>query len=312
MNTLPTLAPKSMGEAIEFSKMISSSGMVPAAYKGKPQDILVAIQWGYEVGLQPMQALQNIAVINGKPSVYGDAAIALVKADPRCRGVKETIEGEGEKMVARCVVRRAYGDEIEETEATFSVDDAKRAKLWGQQGPWSQYPKRMLAMRARGFAIRDAFPDAMKGMITAEEAQDYPTKAPRDVTPAPEPLPQPEPEPDIEPHVEDAETIEDPIQEAIDAANEPYTLVDHEGKEIARFEMHDEAIAKLVERMKLYAKTTVDRNRQPVDPVKRGQLIMDLVRANKQIVQDMGEAHKDRFSQIREKIFEMLQAEVDG
>jgi hypothetical protein len=167
-------------------------------------------------------------------------------------------------------------------------------------------------MRARGFAIRDAFPDAMKGMITAEEAQDYPTKAPRDVTPAPEPLPQPKPEPDIEPHVEDAETIEDPIQEAIDAANEPYTLVDHEGKEIAQFEMHDEAIAKLVERMKLYAKTTVDRNRQPVTPLKRGELIMGLIRANKGIVADMGEAHKERFNAIREKIFEMLQAEVDG
>jgi len=310
MTTLPTLAPKSMGEAIEFSKMISSSGMVPAAYKGKPQDILVAIQWGYEVGLQPMQALQNIAVINGKPSVYGDAAIALVKADPRCRGVKETIEGEGEKMVARCVVRRAYGDEIEETEATFSVDDAKRAKLWGKQGPWSQYPKRMLAMRARGFAIRDAFPDAMKGMITAEEAQDYPTKAPRDVTPAPEPLPEPEPK--IEAEIQDAETIEDPIQDAIDAANEPYILVDHEGKEIAQYEMHDEAIAKLVERMKLYAKTTVDRAKQPVTPLKRGELIMGLIKANKGIVADMGEAHKERFMAIREKIFEMLQAEVDA
>lgn len=307
MTNFSTLAPKSIGEAIDFSKMISSSGMVPAAYKGKPQDILVAIQWGYEVGLQPMQALQNIAVINGKPSVYGDAAIALVKADPRCRGVKETIEGEGEKMVARCVVRRAYGDEIEETEATFSVDDAKRAKLWGKQGPWSQYPKRMLAMRARGFAIRDAFPDAMKGMITAEEAQDYPTKAPRDVTPKPEPLPEPEPE--IQ--VEEAETIEDPIQDAIDAANMPYSLCDHEGNELAQYELHDEAIAKLVERMKLYAKTTVDRNRQPVDPVKRGQLIMDLIRANLQIVADMGDAHKERFAAIREKIFEMLQAEVD-
>lgn len=310
MTTLPTLAPKSMGEAIEFSKMISSSGMVPAAYKGKPQDILVAIQWGYEVGLQPMQALQNIAVINGKPSVYGDAAIALVKADPRCRGVKETIEGEGDNMVARCVVRRAYGDEIEETEATFSVDDAKRAKLWGKQGPWSQYPKRMLAMRARGFAIRDAFPDAMKGMITAEEAQDYPTKAPRDVTPAPEPLPEPEPE--IEAEIQDAETIEDPIQDAIDAANEPYTLFDHEGNELAQFEMHDEAIAKLVERMKLYAKTTVDRAKQPVTPLKRGELIMGLIKANKGIVADMGEAHKERFMAIREKIFEMLQAEVNA
>ena len=311
MTNLPTLAPKSMGEAIEFSKMISSSGMVPAAYKNKPQDILVAIQWGYEVGLQPMQALQNIAVINGKPSVYGDAAIALVKADPRCRGVKETIEGEGEKMVARCVVRRAYGEEIEETEATFSVDDAKRAKLWGKQGPWSQYPKRMLAMRARGFAIRDAFPDAMKGMITAEEAQDYPTKAPRDVTPAPDPAPEPE----IEQQIEDAETIEDPIQDAIDAAKEetqePYILCDHEGKELERFEMHDEAIAKLVERMKLYAKTTTDRNRMPVTPLRRGELIMLLINANKRVMADMGDAHRERFMAIREKIFEMLQEEVN-
>lgn len=310
MNTLPTLAPKSMGEAIEFSKMISSSGMVPAAYKGKPQDILVAIQWGYEVGLQPMQALQNIAVINGKPSVYGDAAIALVKADPRCRGVKETIEGDGDNMIARCVVRRAYGDEIEETEATFSVEDAKRAKLWGKQGPWQQYPKRMLAMRARGFAIRDAFPDAMKGMITAEEAQDYPTKAPRDVTPAPEPLPGPE----IEQPVEDAETIDDPIQDAIDAhaeaSREAYVLVDHAGAAIAQFGMHDEAIAKLVERMKLYAKTTVDRNGGPVSPARRGELIVDLIQANAHILNDMGEAHRERFTAIRAKIFEMLQAEV--
>lgn len=310
MNTLPTLAPKSMGEAIEFSKMISSSGMVPAAYKGKPQDILVAIQWGYEVGLQPMQALQNIAVINGKPSVYGDAAIALVKADPRCRGVKETIEGDGDNMIARCVVRRAYGDEIEETEATFSVEDAKRAKLWGKQGPWQQYPKRMLAMRARGFAIRDAFPDAMKGMITAEEAQDYPTKAPRDVTPAPEPLPGPE----IEQPVEDAETIEDPIQDAIDAhaeaSREAYVLVDHAGAAIAQFWMHDEAIAKLVERMKLYAKTTVDRTGGPVSPARRGELIVDLIQANAHILNDMGEAHRERFNAIRAKIFEMLQAEV--
>ena len=310
MNTLPTLAPKSMGEAIEFSKMISSSGMVPAAYKGKPQDILVAIQWGYEVGLQPMQALQNIAVINGKPSVYGDAAIALVKADPRCRGVKETIEGDGDNMIARCVVRRAYGDEIEETEATFSVEDAKRAKLWGKQGPWQQYPKRMLSMRARGFAIRDAFPDAMKGMITAEEAQDYPTKAPRDVTPAPEPLPGPE----IEQPVEDAETIDDPIQDAIDAhaeaSREAYVLVDHAGAAIAQFGMHDEAIAKLVERMKLYAKTTVDRNGGPVSPARRGELIVDLIQANAHILNDMGEAHRERFTAIRAKIFEMLQAEV--
>lgn len=173
--SLPTLAPQNMSEAMEFSKMIASSGLVPQQYKNKPQDVLVAVQWGYELGLQPLQALQNIAVINGKPSVYGDAALALVKNDSRCAGVSETIKGEGDQRVAHCLVKRRYGDEIEETERTFSVDDAKRAGLWGRKGPWTQYAERMLMMRARGFALRDAFPDALKGVITAEEAQDYPS-----------------------------------------------------------------------------------------------------------------------------------------
>ena len=154
MNKLPTLAPQTMGEAMEFSKMVASSGMVPNNYKGKPQDVLVAVQWGYELGLQPLQALQNIAVINGKPSVYGDAALALVKNDPRCAGVSEWVEGEGDNKIAYCKVKRRYHDQIEETVKTFSVADAKRARLWGKVGPWTQYPDRMLTMRARGFALR--------------------------------------------------------------------------------------------------------------------------------------------------------------
>lgn len=173
--SLPTLAPQNMQEAMEFSKMLASSGLVPQQYRNKPQDVLVAVQWGYEVGLPPLQALQNIAVINGKPSVYGDAALALVKNDSRCAGVSETIKGEGDQRVAHCLVKRKYGNDIEETERTFSVDDAKRAGLWGRKGPWTQYADRMLMMRARGFALRDAFPDALKGVITAEEAQDYPS-----------------------------------------------------------------------------------------------------------------------------------------
>ena len=108
MNKLPTLAPQTMAEAMDFSKMISHSEMVPKQYQGKPQDVLVAIQWGYELGLQPLQALQNIAVINGKPSVYGDAALALVKNDPRCAGVSETVTGEGLKTHIRNNCGTAY------------------------------------------------------------------------------------------------------------------------------------------------------------------------------------------------------------
>ena len=178
-NTNRGFAPTTLAEAVQFSEMLASSSMVPRAYQGKPQDVLVCVQWGYEMGLAPMQALQNIAVINGKPSVYGDAAMALVQASAVCEDVEEYFEEEGTvNPVAVCVAKRKGRKPVT---AKFSVEDAKRAGLWGKQGPWSAYPKRMMQMRARGFALRDAFPDVLKGMITAEEAQDYPEEAkPRD------------------------------------------------------------------------------------------------------------------------------------
>ena len=203
-------APATLTEAMQFSEHLASSSMVPKAYQGKPADILVCVQWGYEIGLAPMQALQNIAVINGKPSVYGDAALALVQASPLCEGIDEHIDGEGTaNPVAVCIARRKGRMPVV---CKFSVEDAKRAGLWGKQGPWVAYPKRMLQMRARGFALRDAFPDVLKGLITAEEAQDYPDDEPRkmrDITPAkpanpldaiapPAPLPPVEVEPVVQ------------------------------------------------------------------------------------------------------------------
>lgn len=202
LTTTKGFAPATMGEAMEFSKMLAESSMVPRAYQGKPQDIMVCVQWGYELGLAPMQALQNIAVINGKPSVYGDAMAALVQASPVCEGIEETLENEGSpNPVAVCIAKRKNRTPVI---AKFSVEDAKRAGLWGKQGPWTAYPKRMLQMRARGFALRDAFPDVLKGLISAEEAEDYPTENSgqpiKDITPMPaNPLdliaPPAEPEP---------------------------------------------------------------------------------------------------------------------
>jgi len=180
-------APATLTEAITFSEMLSSSNMVPKAYQGKPQDILVCVQWGMEMGLAPMQALQNIAVINGKPSVYGDAMMALVQASAVCEDVEEYFENEGTpNPVAVCVAKRRGRKPVI---AKFSMEDAKRAGLWGKQGPWSAYPKRMMQMRARGFALRDAFPDVLKGLISAEEAADYPDEAkPRAVAKPANPL----------------------------------------------------------------------------------------------------------------------------
>lgn len=167
-----TLQPRTFAEALEFGKLMASSDMVPKDYRGKPANVLVAVQMGREVGLSPMQAIQNIAVINGRPSLWGDAMLAIVRAHHLCRGVYE--EFDDASMTATCRVRR-QGDA--DTVRTFSQQDAQTAGLWGKQGPWTNYPKRMLQMRARAFALRDAFPDALRGLSSAEEVGDYDTRA---------------------------------------------------------------------------------------------------------------------------------------
>lgn len=170
---MTSLAPQNFQEAVEFSKMLARSGMVPKDYIGKPEAVMVALAWGAEVGLGPLQALNGISIINGKPSLWGDAALALVRGHPACAGVREGIDGEGEARFGWCEVTRR-GEQPQRR--TFSVADAKKAGLWGKGGPWQNYPDRMLQLRARGFAIRDVFPDALRGVITAEEAGDIPAE----------------------------------------------------------------------------------------------------------------------------------------
>ncbi len=167
------LALASFDDAFRFSKMVAASDFAPKDFRGKPESCLLAIQHGSEVGLSPMQSLQSIAVINGRPTIWGDAALALVQSSSQCVYVREYTDGDGDNLTAFCEVqRRGYP---QPTVAKFSVADAKKAGLWGKTGPWTQYPGRMLALRARGFALRNAFADALRGLVTAEEAQDYPT-----------------------------------------------------------------------------------------------------------------------------------------
>ena len=165
------LSLSTMSDALAFSEMVSRTDFAPKDFRNKPEACLLAIQHGAEIGLSPMQSLQSIAVVNGRPTIYGDAALAVCLASPVCEWVTESVDGDGDKMTATCSAqRRGYPKPIT---STFSVADAKAAGLWAKGGPWSQYPKRMLAMRARGFALRNAFADVLRGLVTAEEAGDY-------------------------------------------------------------------------------------------------------------------------------------------
>lgn len=163
-------APKSTAEAMELAKTLASSQLIPKAFQQRPGDVFVAMLWSHSLGIPIVQGLQGIAVINGKPSLYGDALLAVCMGSGQMADIEETVTGNADNLTATCkVTRRGKPTPVV---STFSMADARAAGLLGKPGPWKQYTSRMLKMRARAFALRDAFPDVLSGIASAEEMQD--------------------------------------------------------------------------------------------------------------------------------------------
>lgn len=174
------VVPQSLDDVYRLANLIHKSGIGPKDFKS-PEACTVAILHGMEIGLKPMQALQRIAVINGRPTLWGDAMLGLVQASGLLEDIQESFEGKpgSDEHKAICVVKRI--GRPTPIVGTFSQLDAKKAGLFGKAGPHTQYPDRMKQMRARSFALRDGFPDVLGGMYSAEEVLDMGEM--KDVTP---------------------------------------------------------------------------------------------------------------------------------
>jgi hypothetical protein len=180
------LSASNWDEGFRIAKVLANSSLVPKDYRGRPEDVVVAMQYGAEIGLPPMAALQSIAVINGKPGVYGDGFLAVIMAAPaylkhveyyvlstgeQARSLRQADLSDDETRAVSMFWRRGIAEPFV---GEFSIGDAKRAKLWGKEGPWTNYPGRQLRWRARGFAGRDGFAGELRGVKSAEELHDTP------------------------------------------------------------------------------------------------------------------------------------------
>jgi hypothetical protein len=191
------VVPRTIEEVHRLATMVIHAGLAPSGIKTVPQ-VMMIIMAGLELGMPPMQALQSICLINGKTALYGDGMLAVVRKSGLLQDIKEllSISGDGptEVLIATCRVKRD-GKWIKRT---FSKQDAQVAGLWGKRGrdgqptPWVTYPRRMLQMRARAFALRDGFADVLRGMASAEEQADVVPAGGNDgSTSAPPPPPEP-------------------------------------------------------------------------------------------------------------------------
>ncbi len=178
---------RSLDDLLRFARMAVEGGAAPRGMSAGAA--AVAIQAGLERGLGPLGGLQNIVVINGTASWRGQGAAALIQNSTVCRPgtLRFWTEGKGDQMRGVAVAHRVGYSQPERRE--FSVKDARQGGLWGKDGPWRQYPARMLAWRALGLLARDVFPDVLGGFPLAEEAEDFApsTNSPATRTEAPAP-----------------------------------------------------------------------------------------------------------------------------
>jgi hypothetical protein len=175
-----SIVPQNLDEAVRLARGLSTAGtMVPEQFRNDEGATLAAILTGLDIGLKPTQALKSITVINGRSCVWGDALPALMQQAGHSLDVE--ILGDGDELRAVATLKR--GDTGQIIVREFSVADAKAAGLFEKKGPWQQYLKRMLSMRARTWACRDGAADTLMGLQVAEEVRDYEPATPRDVTP---------------------------------------------------------------------------------------------------------------------------------
>lgn len=177
-----SLMPKTFNEKYQMAKILATSGLIPAGLNS-PEKVCVALEWGHELQLSPMVAVNNIAVINGKPTLSADIMAAVVKRSPEYAGTEWV---QLDDKVAECKVMRRVNGGIETVISKFTFDDAVRAGLTNKS-VWKQYPKRMLKHRCLSYALRDAFPDILAGLYNPEEMEsvgdDNYTQTERNITP---------------------------------------------------------------------------------------------------------------------------------
>lgn len=150
-------------ERTDYIARLAPSTILPVAYRGNAANAFVAAETGAALGLEPLQALASIAVINGRATLSSDLMAAVIR---RAGHTLRIVENSPESVTATLI--RA-DDKTFKFEVTWDKDKAVKAGLWGQKGPWSQYPTQMLRARAITEVARQGASEALMGMIYSPE-----------------------------------------------------------------------------------------------------------------------------------------------
>ena len=175
-------------EKKDWAQAMSTGDLLPRQYQGKPGNLLFACEYADALGISRVHVLTSIAVINGRPSPSADLMSAMV----RNRGHKLRVTGDDTHAVATLI--RADDPDFEYT-ATWDESKARKAGLWGNKGPWTNYPAAMLRARAISEVVRMGATDVMAGGIYTPEELGANVDGEGNIINAPSERVQPQPRP---------------------------------------------------------------------------------------------------------------------
>lgn len=178
---------ESFKKIFDIGKMFASSSLVPQAYQGKPMDCTIAVDMANRMGVSPMMVMQNLYVVQGKPSWSGQACMSMIRASSEFSEVRPVYTGERDTDSWGCyiqAIRKETGKTVKGTEITIAM--AKAEGWHGKTGSkWKTMPEQMLAYRAASFFARIHIPNALMGLHVEGEAEDIA----RTTVTAPDPFP---------------------------------------------------------------------------------------------------------------------------
>lgn len=151
----------------ELAEQVAGTEFVPAALRGKPAAVTAAILFGRELDMPPMQALQQVHVIEGRPSLSAEHLRAMVLA----AGHILRVTGDGGQAIATGRRRLPDGSYDEPVTVEWNIRMAQAAGLTGKKN-WQKHPRQMLKARATAELCRDLFPDVTHGLDAVEALQD--------------------------------------------------------------------------------------------------------------------------------------------
>lgn len=164
---ITALVPSSFEECDKIAKRLAPSKLLAGHLRNDEASVYLTILAGRELGIPPMASLRAFHLVEGVPRLSADAMRAIVRSSPLCEYLRAV-----DTTAVSCTWETKRRGEPAAARYTFTIEQAKRARLVKDGSNWDKYPERMLSARAVSFLLRDVYPELLAGLISSEEAAD--------------------------------------------------------------------------------------------------------------------------------------------